>query len=203
MANLLLPAPGGHPRLCYGWDGTDWRAMHLDAAGNLQVDVLASALPAGAATAANQVIINTTVGLVALIRNALQTVDTDRLIVRGEDQLFSFKGVLAVEESAVISGVNGSINSDACPAGEIWVVTNVTAADVTTATTEISFMVVHNGTPVLFANTRRAIAIAEYVGWSGHVYLDEDDYIAAAFAGGLALDQCRIRLTGYRMTVET
>lgn len=40
-----------------GYDGTWFRPVHVDAAGDLQVDVLGSALPAGAATAANQALI--------------------------------------------------------------------------------------------------------------------------------------------------
>jgi len=35
MAHLLIPAPGGAPRLVYGWDGTDWRALLVDDEGGL------------------------------------------------------------------------------------------------------------------------------------------------------------------------
>lgn len=40
----------------WGWDdgGPLWRKIHVDAAGHLQTDILSSALPTGAATAANQ-----------------------------------------------------------------------------------------------------------------------------------------------------
>ncbi len=45
----------------WGWDATpaapQWRPVLLDAAGNLQVDTVSSALPVGAATAANQALI--------------------------------------------------------------------------------------------------------------------------------------------------
>jgi len=42
----------------WGWDGVaPWVPVHVDAAGDLQVDVLTSALPAGGATAANQALI--------------------------------------------------------------------------------------------------------------------------------------------------
>lgn len=37
-----------------GYDGADWNMLRVDAAGHLQTDVLSSALPTGAATAANQ-----------------------------------------------------------------------------------------------------------------------------------------------------
>jgi len=84
MANLLLPAPGGAPRLCYGWDGTDWRALTVDAVGNLQVDVAASALPAGAATAAKQDTMITALQVIDDLRGALDSVGTDELNVNIE-----------------------------------------------------------------------------------------------------------------------
>jgi len=37
-----------------GWDGSDWQAVNVDSAGDLQVDVKSTALPAGAATEAKQ-----------------------------------------------------------------------------------------------------------------------------------------------------
>jgi len=40
-----------------GWDGVWFRPVHVDAAGDLQVDAITCALPAGAATAANQALI--------------------------------------------------------------------------------------------------------------------------------------------------
>lgn len=38
----------------WGWDTNQWRQLIADAAGHLQIDITASALPAGAATAARQ-----------------------------------------------------------------------------------------------------------------------------------------------------
>jgi hypothetical protein len=40
--------------LVYGWDGTANQKIKTDSSGELQIDVLSSALPAGAATSANQ-----------------------------------------------------------------------------------------------------------------------------------------------------
>lgn len=47
--------PGGHAAIL-AWDSVNerWQAVYVDASGNLQVDVVASGLPSGAATAAKQ-----------------------------------------------------------------------------------------------------------------------------------------------------
>lgn len=64
-----------------GYDGTDFRNIHVDAAGDVQVDVLGSALPTGAATEAGLEALGDLLGLIALLRNALQSVATDTLRV--------------------------------------------------------------------------------------------------------------------------
>lgn len=73
----------------WGWDTANdlWRKLHVDALGNLQVDVLASALPAGAATAAHQV---TTHGYIDGIEDLLgaglpASLDTGHLRVREQN----------------------------------------------------------------------------------------------------------------------
>ena len=104
------------PRCVIGWDGTAYRAFAVDASGHIQTDVLTSALPAGAATATHQLTMITALQLIDDLRNALQSVATDRLRVVGEDQLFSFRGVLAVATHGNPSGANGYIESPAVPA---------------------------------------------------------------------------------------
>ena len=64
-----------------GYDGTDFRNIHVDAAGDLQVDVATSGLPAGAATAAHQVTQTTALQLIDDLRTALDSVGTDELRV--------------------------------------------------------------------------------------------------------------------------
>ena len=201
MPEVLGDPPS--PRTALFWNGTEWQWALVDAAGHLQIDTVTSALPVGAATAANQIIINTTVGLVALIRNALQTVDTDRLIVRGDDQLFSIQQPLIVHTSAVISGVDGFIESTAPGAGEYWVVTTASANNQTSPTTE-HFYLVHRGAQFAYFY-REAWAILAWIPttWGGHVYLGEGDTVRVNFIGGLAGDTCVVELTGYVMTLET
>jgi len=66
-----------------GYDGTDFRNVHVDAAGNVQVDVLTSAINALAATAANQVTMITALELIDNLQNALDTIGSDALRVMG------------------------------------------------------------------------------------------------------------------------
>lgn len=87
MVNLLIPAPGGAPRLIYGWDGTDWRACAVTALGELEVGVVASALPAGAATAAQQALMLGQLQLIEDLRAALNSVGTDELDVIVEESV--------------------------------------------------------------------------------------------------------------------
>lgn len=64
-------ATGG---LMMGDDGTNIQSVHTDASGDLQVDVLSSALPTGASSAANQ---STIIGHVDGIETLLGTIDGD------------------------------------------------------------------------------------------------------------------------------
>ncbi|MBU1067167.1 hypothetical protein KKE60_05240 [Patescibacteria group bacterium] len=122
--------------------------------------------------------------------------------VRGEDQLFSFKGVLAIRVTAVISGANGFIATPAVPVGEVWVVTTITAQDSTSATTNMEFRIDHDGTLIMIHAEWQAFVAWQGAVWSGHTYLDPGDYVRADFAGGLVGDNCLLYVTGYRMTLE-
>ena len=125
-----------------------------------------------------------------------------RLQVRGEDQLFSFKGVLALRVAAVVSGVDGFIASGVVPAGEIWVVTTITARDSTSPTTAMEFRNYHDATEVLIHAQLQAFVAWEAAVWVGHTYMDPADYIRVDFIGALVGDNCYLYVTGYRMTLE-
>lgn len=78
---VVYPTGAPMPRALLGWDGTDFYVVSTDAAGQLQIDVLASALPAGAATSANQATMITALQLIDDLRNALRSVGADGLRV--------------------------------------------------------------------------------------------------------------------------
>jgi len=66
-------------RVLVGHNGGAWGTLTIDAAGHLQVDILTSALPTGAATSANQTTMITALQLIDDLRNALDSVGTDEL----------------------------------------------------------------------------------------------------------------------------
>ena len=201
MAKVVPPgAPA--PQSVLGWDGTDFCVLRVDATGHLQVDALTTALPAGAATAAHQITQITALQLIDDLRNALQSVGTDRLQVRGEDQLFSLAGVLSSTRGVVISGANGYVDSTPIPANRYGVITNVMAQDATTATVFHLYRNRHDGADVDFAIQYQAFGIGQSSQWHGHVFLDAGDVVRVYFGNALAGDNCSVNITGYLMTVE-
>lgn len=72
--------PKGHVALlAYDSANDRWQAVYVDASGNLQVDVVASGLPSGAATEATLADCKTALELIDDLRNALNSVATDEL----------------------------------------------------------------------------------------------------------------------------
>jgi len=65
----------------WGWVTSAWKKLIADAAGHLQVDVVASDLPAGGATAAHQVTMITALQLIDDLRSALNSIAADELDV--------------------------------------------------------------------------------------------------------------------------
>jgi len=198
----IIPNHVPSPRTLLAWDGTAYRPITIDAAGHVQIDVLTSGLPAGAATAANQALILAQVQAIEDLTHALQSINTDRLQVRGEDQLFSFKGVLASNRVMALTANDGNAESNPVPAGEIWCVTDVAAVDNTTANTQRDYNLLHDGIGYLFAETRAALAAGQYSYQRTWKWLDPGDEIYVGFIGGLIGDSCQVALTGYIMTLE-
>ncbi len=129
--------------------------------------------------------------------------DHGRVQVRGEDQVFSIKGVLAETETADLTEASGGILSDVVPDGEYWVITNITALDLDNATTGHVYYARHNNFNYEFERLYEALAANRPSSYHGHVYLDSKDTIQVTFVGGLIGDTCKIILTGHIMTLET
>lgn len=201
MADLLGVTIGQIITLL-GYDGTAFRNLLTDAAGHLQVDALSSELPVGASTLDEQQTQTTALQLIDDLRNALQSVDTDKLQVRGKNQLFSYKGTLESNRDIAISGANGYAESNAPGAGEVWCVERVSAKDYTTATT--MHTLAHNKGGAVSPLEYRAAALALNVYSHGPmiVFLDPADVIRVGFTGGAVADTCRVTLHGYIMTKE-
>jgi len=164
-----------------GFTGTDFYAVKVDTSGHLQVDVLT----------------------VADLRTALHSVNTDELVVRGENQLFSFYGMLANQRSATISGAGGYVDSNSPATGEIWVVTNIIAINYTAATTTHGYSVWVNEQLTGFHRQTEAFGIGVHSMWNGHLYLTKPAVVRVYFVGATAGNTCQVHLTGYVMTKES
>jgi len=185
------------------YDGVNWNALLSDVARHLQVDVIASGLPAGGATAAHQLTMITALQLIDDLRAALESVGTDRLRVRGEDQLISYKGALLSMRDATISGAGGYVESETPPAGEIWKVANILTFNVSTATTAHDYYVDRAGDRYWFSRITAAMAAGVNSEHHGEIWLDPGDVVRIYYAGALVDDLCYIILLGHIMTVES
>ena len=198
----LLTATMGKIATLLGFDGTNFHAVKVDTDGELQVDVLTTGLPTGAATAAHQVTQNTALQLIDDLRNALETVATDRLRVTGEDQLWSYKSRLVSTNWADISGAGGYAVSAVVPAGEIWCVKNISAFDSTTQTTRHQYALYLSGYSYVFAEIAPVLATDRVTFYHGALWLDAGDIVRVTMTGSLAGDDCHIDMTGYSMSKQ-
>lgn len=177
-------------------------ALTSVATDSLLTEVIASALPDGAATELNQNTQITSLHVIEDLRHALLSIDTDRLVVRGEDQLFSFAGPIDSVTTGQPSGASGYKDSHPVPAGQIWVVTTVAARDRSAALTHTVIAVRHAGFDVTLKGELRAIAQWEWVSWSGTTYLTEGAVIRVTFSGCGAGDTVDVHTNGHVMTLE-
>jgi len=196
------PSSVPSPRGCLGWDGANFYVLRTDAEGHLQIHALSSALPLGAATLAEQQTQTTALQLIDDLRDVLQSVATDRLQVRGEDQLVSVRGVLQSYLLGTITGADGYIESAAVPAGRIWVVTTIASRNSSRDLTGMGFRVYDGAVTYPIYEDRRAIVNGEYASWSGHTYLEAGDTIRVQHQGAQDGDGANVTLTGHVMTVE-
>lgn len=225
MANELIPAPGGHPVLAYVYDGTDWRPALIDTSGHLQVDVLTSGLPSGAATdtvlqavrdrigaltspvsgSTNKLLTDalTALQLIDDLRAALQSVDTDALQVRGEDQLFSYKGEYSQRTQTTNANAGShSLYGSTVPAGESWKVTGIATYNVNTNMARVRFAYVTGGA-TKYLGQESPSAAGEVVSWTGEVWLDGGDRIRVIHDGTSAGDDIYCDIHGLKMSVES
>ncbi len=155
------------------------------------------------ATEATQLLALAQLELIAELRQALQTVAGDRLLVRGMDQLFTFKEAYGIWSLGTISGAGGYFDSAIPPAGTAWIVTQMAMTDKTNAVTA-------NRVLIRLTNRQTRIAYLDD-GWGAGVwnhhpglwYLGTGDKFRIYFEGSQGGDQIEIQLSGYLLTLET
>jgi|GEM_PF-2581474 len=198
----IIPNHVPSPRTLLAWDGTAYRPITIDAAGHVQIDVLTSGLPLGAATALNQTFVIAALQRIDDLQHALQSVNTDALQVRGEDQLWSYNSPLGAFTGGAISGADGFFDSPTPPAGQVWVVTTVRTVDNTSPTTSHFYRKSSAGWWAWFHQVVQALAAGTNTFFNGWLWLEPGDVVQVHYYGALAGDTCGIDLTGHIMTKE-
>jgi len=176
----IQPTGAPWPRAVLGWDGTTWRVMAVDAAGNLQVDVLSN----------------------ANLDGALQSVGADRLQVRGEDQLFSFdEPYLEAQQALAVAAGHRILQTGAIPAGDIHVVTNIVAQNGSSVNPYIYVAITRGGVDYVVARSTTPV-VGEGIQLQCKLYLIPGDVVLAYFRACALNDNIFLWVVGYVMTQE-
>ena len=178
-------------------------ALQTVATDQLRVDVMASALPVGAASQITVNLCRVALNLIAELTDALQSVATDRLIVRGEDQLFSITDIWReqIYTLAADAGTN-TFSFTTVPANQIWVLNAFAMYDKTTAITRLAVGVRDTG------GIQQTFAVVQGPGiWEANVYsgwmpLGPGERVRAYFYGCVAGDDIYAHCHGFKMTLE-
>lgn len=181
MAGKVIPRRLPTPRTALGYDGEDFRALKVNLDGELQ---------------------NASLDLLAVLWNCLRSVGTDRFMVKGEDQLFSYKDRYA--ERVVDLDPAGpwiSLPGTPVPPGEVWFVQAMRGVDATGIPTLVELRV--GGAGVTASLTiATPTAAAESILWSGEIVMAEGDVASARFDGFTAGDGLYLDIWGLKMTKE-
>ena len=190
---------------CMGYDGGAWVALHVNAAGNLQTDILSSALPVGAATEATLADLHVDVDSSALPVGAATEatlaalhvdvdssalpvgaateatlanlhVDVDSL--RGQTDVIpmNYHSQWRKRYSRVVDAGQDYVDSIVVPVGLVAVVTNLNMWTNNAGTTVV-IASVRDGVDTTFAYRDGAPAANVPYGWTGFLYLNAGDYI--------------------------
>jgi len=110
MPGITDPAQEFFKDGLWGWVTDQWKKLIGDAAGHLQVDVVESGLPTGAATSANQATMITALQLIDDLRAALNSVATDELdvVIDGQSADVEIKQTSPADLTPGIMGWDGS-----------------------------------------------------------------------------------------------
>lgn len=126
-----------------------------------------------------------------------------RIWVRGEDQLFSYDTSVASSLRTVISGADGWCISEIVPDDKVWHITCIVSNDETSPTTEHTMHVARAAAFIQLAERVAAFAAWDLSYVNCDIWMNAGQVIRVTFVGGLANDNCTIRLHGYQMTRET
>jgi len=116
--------------------------------------------------------------------------------------LFGFGGIVeeALADTNLDAGTN-YLNGAAVPAGEIWVVQNITVRYLGTAPSQMLVIVNGLASGLSLLNVANPSQDFWYT-WQGSCILQEGDYVRLIVYGATAGDEVYFRYAGYRMEIE-
>ncbi len=136
------------------------------------------------------------------LTNALKSNNADRLIVKGEDQLFSFDTIAFdnIEEPATYGYYH--ITSDPVPLGKIWIITNICVINNTRALPQTDYYVRDPaGTHFFYMDTvEHALQIPSV--WQGTMFFHAGSQIEIALKDSQNDDVIRLIFFGSQMSLE-
>uniref|UniRef100_A0A6H2A0L8 Uncharacterized protein n=1 Tax=viral metagenome TaxID=1070528 RepID=A0A6H2A0L8_9ZZZZ len=203
--------PQGHVGLwAYDPVNNRWQAIYADADGNLQVDVVASGLPSGAATALNQTTMITSLQVTEDLVKALSSNPAgDDLRVReqgtvtvrasGGDKIFSFESIVegAYQNTNLDAGIN-MLPGGTVPAGKVWKLTHGTIRYDGTSPTSVAIVAYGLAGNISVLRVLAPTSTQWYL-WDGEMYLQNPDYLSADVVGATAGDTLLFRYAGVQM----
>ena len=182
--------------------GASPKPITEDVDGHPQVDVLTSALPTGAATSAKQDTMITALQLIDDLRAALASVATDKLKVKGEDQLFGFKDQVLIQVTTAATAAGMTITTDSVPAGEIWEITHVSARNNTRAAPTVLVGIKLDAATYYWFQSGSTTGAGVPFGFAGHMCLKAGNRVAVYIGGCTVDDALEMNVNGLTMTKE-
>ena len=177
-------------------------ALSSQALDQFRVDIISSALPTGAATAAHQVTQTTALQLIDNLYNALHSVNTDELVVRGEDQLFSYYTTLrAADSDTHADGTTSTLSIQNTDSLRTWVVTNISVHNTSNDSGKALIYLTHDATDYRIEGVASIAKSAGFT-WTGKILVPYQDYIKADLYGLAVDDAILLHVLGYKMTTE-
>ena len=182
--------PQGHiAPLVYDSVAKKWYAIKGSGYDYLQVDVVASGLPSGAATAAKQ-----------LPDGHNVTVGNSYLSVRsGNDKILAIESIVEQElANADLAAGDSIIDGTAVGAGKIWCITLISMKFEGTAPSLLEARLVGLAGNLVPLSETTPVHKQWYV-WTGYCYMQTGDYVAYKIEGATLHDKAYLRYAGYQM----
>ena len=127
--------------------------------------------------------------------------DLEETLMGNPNTIWGFSDTM-VESEIKIGALpgNNALSCDACPAGKVWRVTNITAFNATSSNTRILLAAIVSGNTHYLTQWKTTVPPDAY-NYPCDVILKEDDYIRAWFDGTTSMDDLYLLTIGYEMDV--